>query len=88
VSDPVEDEVAALKRAAEELRSRQQRLVAQAEAAEAEAGRALERLQADFGVSSVEEAEALLAKIDAELASEIAAVREGLRAAETPVEAL
>lgn len=84
--DHVDQEVAELKRQAEELTAAQQRAVAQAEAAEAEHARLLERLQTEFGVSSVEQAEALLERLDAEIASEIATVRAGLEAAQRPVE--
>lgn len=82
MTDSVEQEVAALKRQAEEMAAAQQRAVAQAEAAEAEHARLLERLSAEFGVSSVEEAQALLERLDAELAAEIASVRAGLEAAQ------
>lgn len=86
MTDSVEQEVAALKRRAEEMTATQNRLAAQAEAAEAEHARLLDKLREEFGVSSIEEAEQLLGKIDAELASEIASVRAGLEAAQNPPE--
>lgn len=82
--DPTEQEVADLKRRAEQLSAAQQRLVAQAEAAEEDYERLLGKLRAEFGVSSVEEARALLEKVDAELSSEIASVRSALESAERP----
>lgn len=86
MTDPVEQEVASLKARAEQAAATQQRLIAQAEAAEAEHARLLARLQEEFGVSSVEEAQTLLDKVDAELAAEIATVRAALEAAQRPVE--
>ena len=74
----MESEVAALKQQAETLRAAQQRAEAQLEAAQAEEARLLARLSEEFGVSSLEEGQALLSKLDAELSSEIAAVRSAL----------
>lgn len=86
MTDPIEQDVAALKQEAETRRVAAQRAQAQAEAAEADYARLLARLQEEFGVSSIEEAEDLLSKIDTELQSEIASVREALAQTRRPEE--
>jgi outer membrane murein-binding lipoprotein Lpp len=81
VADQIETDVAKLKAEAERARDEQNRLQAQVEAAEAEESRLLAKLSEEFGVSSVEEAETLLSKIDTELAAEMQTVRTALDAA-------
>jgi predicted nucleic acid-binding Zn-ribbon protein len=81
VADQIETDVAALKAEAERARDEQNRLQAQAEAAEAEYERLITKLREEFGVSSEEEAETLLSKIDTELLSEMQTVRTALDAA-------
>ncbi len=80
MADTAED-VAELKRQAEAAQAAQNRAAAQAEAAEAEYQRLLEKLRTEFGVSSEEEATVLLEKLDAELAAEMKSIREQLAAA-------
>lgn len=81
MTEDIEREVADLKTRAEDMAAAQQKLAAQAEAAEADYTRLLARLREEFGVSTVEEAEGLLARLDTELASEIESVRSALDAA-------
>lgn len=84
MADQIEQDVAALKAEAEQARDEQNRLQAQVEAAEAEEARQLAKLREDFGefgVSSEEDAQALLEKFDTELVAEMQSVRNALDAA-------
>lgn len=82
--DEVERQVSDLKAAAERLAAEQQKLVAQAEAAGEDEQRLLTKLREEFGVSSIEEAQTLLDKINAQLSAEMSTVREQLAAARRP----
>jgi predicted nucleic acid-binding Zn-ribbon protein len=86
VADQIETDVAALKAEAETARTNQNRLQAQLESAEAETQRVLAKLREEFSVGSLEEAEELAQKIDAQLLTEMQAVRESLAAAHKPEE--
>lgn len=78
MTDEVDREVTALRQVVEERQREQQRAEAQVEAATAEEQRLLAKAREEFGVDSLEELEVLLSKVDAELAAEMAKVREGL----------
>lgn len=71
-------EVTDLRTKADQLRDEQARAEARLAAAEEENARLLERLQTEFHVDSLEAAQALLAKLDAQIVVEIDTVRSQL----------
>jgi hypothetical protein len=76
----LEREVAALTEALADARRRNARAAAEHDAAAARATEARELLRAEFGVSSVEEATALLTRLEAELGQQVDALRAALAA--------
>lgn len=73
----LERQVATLTEALADARRRNARAAAEHDAAAARAAEAREVLQAEFGVSTVEQAKAMLAQLEAELGQQV----DGLRAA-------
>lgn len=71
-------EVTDLRTKVDQLRDEQARAEARLAAAEEENARLLERLQTEFRVDSLEAAQALLAKLDAQIVVEIDTVRSQL----------
>lgn len=86
MTDPIASEVEQLRAAAEAARAAQARAQAQLEAAGEDEKRILSKMQEDFGVSSLEDAQALLTKIEAELQAEIDKTRDALARAQRPEE--
>jgi hypothetical protein len=71
-------DVASLSAEVERLRATQLRAEASAEAAQGEYDRAMAKLSAEFGVSSVEEALLLLGELESQVASHLETAREQL----------
>lgn len=86
MTDPIASEVEQLRAAAESARAAQARAQAQLEAAGEDEKRILSKMQEDFGVSSLEDAQALLTKIEAELQAEIDKTKDALARAQRPEE--
>lgn len=78
MTDPREQDVAALKQRAEQLARDRDKAIAQRDSAQEDADRHMSKLRDEFKVSTLEEAEAMLAQIDAALDAEMAKIREGL----------
>lgn len=80
----LEREVATLTEAVAAARRDNARRAAEHDAAAARATEARERLQAEFGVSTVEEAKAMLAALESDLGEQVAALRAALDAMKGP----
>lgn len=86
MTDPIASEVEQLRAAAEAARAARERAQAQLEAASEDEKRILSKMQEDFGVSSLEDAQTLLTKIEAELQAEIDKTKDALARAQRPEE--